>query len=106
MPGALGQYGPVEDVKVALRKIPAGGRGERQLVPDESGHQVGPKICRRPSHDPVKILRETLRFHQRLAAAVRTAHEIGATRTDLLECNNEVLGNFGCLLERSVSEID
>src|SRR5258708_20549677 len=67
---------------------------------------MGHIIRWRSRHDTSEVPRVSLRLHQGCAAAIRTAHEIGATRATRFECHDNIFGNVGGLLERSISEID
>src|ERR1700745_437657 len=67
---------------------------------------MGPIICWRAGDDPVEVPGVSLRLHQRFAAAIGTAHEVGATSATRLECHDNIFGNVGSFLERSITEID
>src|SRR3989442_10383992 len=65
-----------------------------------------PEIRRRSCDDAVEIIGEALCLHQRLAAAVRAAEEIGPRWTARRQPRDDRLRVLGPLLERAVAEID
>jgi len=106
VPGALRQHGIAYDVEIGLRKITARGGRKRSLIPEEPGKEVSPIVSWRSGNDSIEVSWVSLRLHQGFAAAVRTTHEIGATSATRVEFHDNVFGNVGRLLERSISEID
>ena len=80
-------------------------RGESLIGPHSIGQQSRPVIRRRAGDDAVIVLRETLRFHQRFPAAVRTASEIGVRGSFPVIGFDDRLGRRGRLMDRTPAEI-
>ena len=76
------------------------------LVPDKPRGEMREEVGRRSYDDAVEIVREALRLHQSLAAAVRAGIEIGMARPLAREHLDDGLGAVGRLLERSIPIID
>src|SRR5579884_2700084 len=65
-----------------------------------------PIVRRSAGEDTIVVFRIPLRFHQRLAPAVRAASKIGMLRLLLVERGNRLLGDVGHHVNRAVAEID
>jgi len=91
-----------------LRRWNGAGRvgEEGLLVPDEAAEQVRPIVRRSAGHDAVEVVREPLRFHQRLASAVRAADEVRARRAIAVEGSDHGLRVVGRFLESAEAEVD
>src|SRR6185312_12763166 len=76
------------------------------LVPQKAREKVGPVIGGGAGDDAVEVVGKPLRFHESLAAAVRTTDEVPAGGRSAVERLHDGAGLYRGFVHRAVTEID
>ena len=74
--------------------------------PDRQQRAAGPVDARRTGNDAVVILREHLRFLDRLLTACGASHKVRVTRGCVVERGRDGLALFGHFVNGAITEID